>query len=138
MPLNRYSSYTTRKPGPRSRTPLSKALREDRIVGLANHTRLTSRDGRHIPIDDSAAPIRDDGGKIIGVVLVFRDVTERAAAELAEKQAALVAARHAELLERTNSRTAAIRLRRLARPARAASNDQRLLGTAEAGERHAS
>jgi len=49
-------------------------------VGLANHTRLIASDGRHIPIDDSAAPIHD-GGKIAGVVLVFRDVTERKRAE---------------------------------------------------------
>jgi PAS domain-containing protein len=60
--------------------PVAKALREGRIVGLANHTRLIASDGRHIPIDDSAAPIHD-GGRISGVVLVFRDVTERKRAE---------------------------------------------------------
>ena len=60
--------------------PVAKALREGRIVGLANHTRLIASDGRHIPIDDSAAPIHD-GGRIAGVVLVFRDVTERKRAE---------------------------------------------------------
>ncbi len=48
-------------------------------------------------------PFAMPAGRIIGVVLVFRDVTERAAAELAEKQAALTLARHAELLERTNT-----------------------------------
>ena len=60
--------------------PVSKVLREGRIVGLANHTRLITRDGRKIPIDDSAAPIRDRS-KIAGVVLVFRDITERLKAE---------------------------------------------------------
>jgi PAS domain S-box-containing protein len=102
-PLQQVFVIHNEETGAEVENPVTKALREDRVVRLANHTRLTSRDGRHIPIDDSAAPIRDAHGKIVGVVLVFRDVTERAAAELAEKQAALVVARHAELLERTNA-----------------------------------
>ncbi len=61
--------------------PLSKVLQNGMVVGLANHTLLVARDGREIPIDDSAAPIKDDRGTIIGVVLVFRDVTERQKAE---------------------------------------------------------
>ncbi len=56
--------------------PVARVLREGVVVGLANHTVLMSRDGREIPIDDSAAPIRADDGSIAGVVLVFRDVTE--------------------------------------------------------------
>ena len=47
------------------------------MVGLANHTALIARDGTEVPIDDSGAPIRNAEGEIIGVVLVFRDVTER-------------------------------------------------------------
>ncbi|MBV9770040.1 MAG: CHASE3 domain-containing protein [Bryobacterales bacterium] len=66
--------------------PVSKALREGRVVGLANHTILTSKDGRRIPIDDSAAPIRDTRGEIQGVILVFRDVTERKLAETAQAE----------------------------------------------------
>src|SRR5262249_25868538 len=46
-----------------------------KIVGLANHTVLKHRDGRLIPIEDSAAPIRNDRQQIIGVVLVFRDAS---------------------------------------------------------------
>jgi len=61
--------------------PVNKVLREGQIVGLANHTRLIAKDGRSIPIDDSAAPIRDAHGRIAGVVLVFRDITEREEAE---------------------------------------------------------
>jgi PAS domain S-box-containing protein len=61
--------------------PVSKVLRDGHIVGLANHTMLIARDGREIAIDDSAAPIRDAGGEIMGVVLVFRDVRERKEAE---------------------------------------------------------
>ncbi len=58
-------------------SPLEKALRDGRVVGLANHTLLLARDGREIPLDDSAAPVRDELGTVRGVVLVFRDVTER-------------------------------------------------------------
>jgi PAS domain S-box-containing protein len=56
--------------------PAVRALREGRIVGLANHTVLLAKDGREIPIDDAASPIRDEQGRISGVVLIFRDITE--------------------------------------------------------------
>jgi PAS domain S-box-containing protein len=57
--------------------PTSRALREGVVVGLANHTLLIAKDGAERPIDDSAAPIRNEQGEVAGVVLVFRDVTER-------------------------------------------------------------
>ena len=57
--------------------PIHKALREGTIVGLANHTMLIAKDGTERPIDDSAAPIRSAAGEVSGVVLIFRDVTER-------------------------------------------------------------
>jgi PAS domain S-box-containing protein len=57
--------------------PVERVLREGNVVGLANHTTLIARSGREVPIDDSAAPIRDREGRLLGVVLVFRDVTER-------------------------------------------------------------
>jgi PAS domain S-box-containing protein len=63
--------------------PATRALREGVIVGLANHTLLISRDGSEIPIDDSAAPIRDRAGQVSGCVLVFRDISARKATELA-------------------------------------------------------
>lgn len=56
--------------------PISRCLKEDRIVGLANHTALISRDGMECVIEDSAAPIRNRRNKTIGAVMVFRDVTE--------------------------------------------------------------
>ncbi|MCX7908103.1 MAG: PAS domain S-box protein [Ignavibacteria bacterium] len=56
--------------------PVERVLREGKVVGLANHTVLISRDGRKIPIADSGAPIKDENGNIIGVVLVFRDQTK--------------------------------------------------------------
>lgn len=64
-------------------SPAAKALREGLVVGLANHTLLISKDGVERPIDDSAAPIRNARGDVAGVVLVFRDVTERRDAERA-------------------------------------------------------
>jgi PAS domain S-box-containing protein len=58
-----------------------KVLRDGRVVGLGNHTVLIARDGTERPIDDSAAPIRGATGETVGVVLIFRDVTERRRAE---------------------------------------------------------
>ena len=68
--------------------PVDKVLKEKRIVGLANHTLLIARDGRERPIADSGSPICGEDGKIIGVVLVFRDQTKERGAEvvLARKQ----------------------------------------------------
>ena len=55
--------------------PVARVIAEGRAMGLANHTVLRRVDGSLTPIDDSAAPIRDDSGNLIGVVLVFRDIT---------------------------------------------------------------
>ena len=57
-------------------SPVEKVFREGRVVGLANHTVLVARQGSERPIDDSAAPILDADKALIGVVLVFHDVTE--------------------------------------------------------------
>jgi PAS domain S-box-containing protein len=58
-------------------SPATRALREGVVVGLANHTLLVARNGAEMPIDDSAAPIRDERGVVSGCVLIFRDVSER-------------------------------------------------------------
>ena len=58
-------------------SPVDIALEKGIIVSLANHTILVRKDGTEIPIDDSGAPIRGKDGKIEGVVLVFRDISER-------------------------------------------------------------
>jgi PAS domain S-box-containing protein len=68
----------TRRP---AENPAARAVREGIVIGLLDHTWLVSRDGNEIPIDDSAAPIRDDHGTIVGSVLVFRDISERRRAE---------------------------------------------------------
>src|SRR6202790_1084314 len=57
--------------------PIGRALQTGNIVGLANHTALIDKNGRVIPIEDSAAPIRDTQGKVIGAVMVFHDVSDR-------------------------------------------------------------
>ena len=61
--------------------PAAKVISRGRIVGLANHTILISRDGRKIPIKDSGAPIGLKHGDTIGVVLVFQDDTDSRATE---------------------------------------------------------
>lgn len=57
--------------------PFAIVTREGNVVGLANHTNLITKDGRETPIEDSGAPIKDSNGVIIGVIIVFHDVTER-------------------------------------------------------------
>jgi PAS domain S-box-containing protein len=58
-------------------SPTARALREGMVVGLANHSLLIAKDATERPIDDSTAPIRNDKGQVAGVVLVFRDISER-------------------------------------------------------------
>src|SRR5437764_802449 len=51
--------------------PATRAIKEGTIVGLMNHTALITRGGAELPVDDSAAPIRDGQGHVVGCVLVF-------------------------------------------------------------------
>ena len=89
--------------------PATRALREGVVVGLANHTVLIGKDGTERPIDDSAAPIRDGEGHVVGCVLVFRDVTERRRlekqaieqAEAARKLAAIVDSSEDAIISKT-------------------------------------
>ncbi len=61
--------------------PVTKVLEKGTIVGLANHTILVRKDKTETAIDDSGAPIKSKDGKTTGVVLIFRDITERKKAE---------------------------------------------------------
>jgi len=56
--------------------PVKKVFREGKVVGLADHTLLISKKGKEFDIEDSAAPIITAAGENLGVVLVFRDITE--------------------------------------------------------------
>lgn len=84
-------SALTREP---SVNPVQRVLELGEVVGLANHTTLLARDGREYQIADSAAPIRDAAGGVVGVVLVFSDVSEQyrmvAALRASEERFALV------------------------------------------------
>jgi PAS domain S-box-containing protein len=94
----------TRQPAP---NPVLRVLREGAVVGLANHTALIARDGKETAIDDSAAPIRDETGKISGVVMVFHDVAEQRKAEKALRQSnQLLSETRDQLEKRVQVRTA--------------------------------
>ena len=83
--IMRIIAEPTRRP---AEDPVGRVIREGAIVGLANHTLLIARDGTETAIEDSAAPIRDARGGLIGVVMVFRDATaqRRHEAELRESE----------------------------------------------------
>ncbi|QDV38960.1 PAS domain S-box protein [Tautonia plasticadhaerens] len=67
-------------------SPVEQVLATGQTVGLANHTVLIGRDRRECPVDDSAAPIKDEHGRVAGVILVFRDITEKRRADLLNEQ----------------------------------------------------
>jgi diguanylate cyclase (GGDEF)-like protein/PAS domain S-box-containing protein len=56
--------------------PVARCIKEGQVIGLGNHTILISRTGREYAIQDSTAPIRSPDGKLLGVVMVFTDITE--------------------------------------------------------------
>jgi PAS domain S-box-containing protein len=86
---------TTRRP---VESPADRVKRTGSVVGLANHTILISRSGKSTAIDDSGAPILDDDGELSGIVLVFRDIEERRAAEREKER---ITARLSQVLDAT-------------------------------------
>jgi diguanylate cyclase (GGDEF)-like protein/PAS domain S-box-containing protein len=100
-----------RKPVP---DPIELCLNEGRVIGLANQTVLLRRDGKEHAIDDSVAPIRNREGQVIGVVLVFHDVSE---ARRIERQMAYDAS-HDALTGLVNRREFENRLERVLKGAR--------------------
>jgi PAS domain S-box-containing protein len=81
QPFERIFRIVNERTGLPVEHPVTKVLQTGGIVGLANHTVLITRDERRVPIDDSGAPVRLPTGELIGIVVVFRDVTERQRAE---------------------------------------------------------
>ena len=90
--------------------PVLLALQQGITVGLENHTLLVTKDGAEIPIDDSAAPIKDEVGKIIGAVLVFHDNIEKQQSEARlEKNNERLEAEVAKLSEQLSQANAQLR-----------------------------
>ena len=83
-------------------SPATRALREGVVVGLANHTVLIQKDGKECPIDDSAAPIRNELGYVSGCVLIFRDVTVQRLIERDKANQLLTARLLASIVETSN------------------------------------
>ena len=77
LPFERVFHIYNEHTGEICENPVERVLENAEIVELANHTILQSRDGRRIPIEDSAAPIRSKDGRITGVVIVFRDFSDK-------------------------------------------------------------
>jgi PAS domain S-box-containing protein len=82
--------------------PATRALRQGIVVGLANHTVLIKKDGSECPIDDSAAPIRNEQGFVSGCVLIFRDVTAQRLLERDRANQLLTARLLASIVESSN------------------------------------
>jgi PAS domain S-box-containing protein len=92
LPLSKIFIIQNQRTRAAVENPVEVVRRSGKIVGLANHTILISKDLTEFQIDDSAAPILDANSVMIGIVLVFRDITERHAAELALMRAEKLAA----------------------------------------------
>ncbi len=76
-PLSEVFHIINEKTRERCENPVAKVLETGLTQGLANHTALIRKDSTEIIIEDSAAPIRDKSSRVMGMVLVFRDMTER-------------------------------------------------------------
>ena len=82
LPINEVMPLVDAETGEPGLAPLAIAMRDRRAVGLALNTLLVHRDGRHLPIEDSAAPIIGMDDEVIGGVIVFHDVSESRAMAL--------------------------------------------------------
>jgi PAS domain S-box-containing protein len=94
QPIGNVLRLINEKSGMTADNEVLRVLNEKKILGMANHVDLVTRDGREISVEHSAAPILAGEGRVIGVVLVFRDVSER-------RQEQIETAEQAALLELT-------------------------------------
>jgi PAS domain S-box-containing protein len=67
-------------------SPIARAIRDRKVIMLANHAVLLARTGLELPVEDSAAPIHNSKHDVIGAVLVFRDVSERRESQRAAEE----------------------------------------------------
>jgi len=81
QPVERIFEVVDEQTGEALDRPVAQVLRGCRPVTLPRHAALVTRDGRRVPVEDSAAPILDAAGRVIGAVLVFHDATDRRRAE---------------------------------------------------------
>ena len=110
---------TAREPAP---DLVGRCLAEGRVIGLANHSVLLSRDGREFAIQDSAAPIKERDGALLGAVMVFSDVT---AARAMQKEISLQAM-HDALTGLVNRREFENRLKRVLETAHGGGSEHAL------------
>ncbi len=94
QPIGNVLKLINEKSGMTADNEVLRVLNEKQILAVANHVDLVTRDGREISVEHSAAPILAGKARVIGVVLVFRDVSER-------RQEQIETAEQAALLELT-------------------------------------
>jgi diguanylate cyclase (GGDEF)-like protein/PAS domain S-box-containing protein len=116
----RVVSETTREPVD---SPILRCLLEGRVVEISEPSLLINRRGQEISIQDSAAPIRDRTGRLIGVVMVFHDVSQ----ERHLQRALTYQATHDALTGLINRREFEQRLTDVLRSARADENGNHVL-----------
>jgi diguanylate cyclase (GGDEF)-like protein/PAS domain S-box-containing protein len=114
MPIESIIALRDETTGETVANPVSRCLQEGRAVSLADNVVLVARDGSTIAIQDSAAPIQDRNGQIVGAVMVFHDVRQerqlhRRLAYLASHDALTGFINRRELEERLSTALAAIK-----------------------------
>jgi diguanylate cyclase (GGDEF)-like protein/PAS domain S-box-containing protein len=77
QPIDNIFKIISEESQQRIATPVNTVLKQGKIIGLANHTALIDKYGNTCSIEDSAAPIINAEGDVVGVVLVFHDISER-------------------------------------------------------------
>ena len=118
--INEVMTLKSEDTGEPAGNPVDRCREEGRVVGMANHTILVSREGDELAIEDSAAPIRDRDGNLAGVVMVFHDVTDKRA--MTREMAWQLA--HDALTGLFNRREFEHRLRELINQAEVSGSDQ--------------